>query len=246
MLLPRFKRNETKVVLIIATVGDPRHVQCALNTNRQRKLYGHVQGSPKHLAEKNAEFGEPQGKEVREKGQKGKKKKRKHDKNLEQPVDGAVDSVLSNFVRKEPTTLAPETSLEHTGGEWEVQIFSLQKKTLRLRSRVRESAGVHTHLCPWSSPTLQPFGLQPARLLCPWDFPGKNPGWVTISPSRRSSHSWGIKHLSPMSPCTAGRCFTRGAIRKVPRESAVTMISRRCAMHSLQSNTSGTSLVVQW
>ena len=121
MLLPRFKWNETKVILIITTVGDPRQVRCALNTNQQRKLWPRSR-SPKHLAEKNAEFTEPQGKEVREKGQKGKKKK-KHYKNLEQPVDGAIDSLLSNFVQKEPTTLAPETSLEHTGSEWEVQIF---------------------------------------------------------------------------------------------------------------------------
>ena len=27
-----------------------------------------------------------------------------------------------------------------------------------------------------SCPTLRPFGLQPARLLCPWDFPGKRTG----------------------------------------------------------------------
>ena len=27
-----------------------------------------------------------------------------------------------------------------------------------------------------SYPTLQPHGLQPARLLCPWGFPGKNTG----------------------------------------------------------------------
>ena len=26
------------------------------------------------------------------------------------------------------------------------------------------------------SDSLQPHGLEPARLLCPWDFPGKNPG----------------------------------------------------------------------
>ena len=26
------------------------------------------------------------------------------------------------------------------------------------------------------SESLQPYGLQPARLLCPWDFPGKNTG----------------------------------------------------------------------
>ena len=27
-----------------------------------------------------------------------------------------------------------------------------------------------------SCPTLRPHGLQPARLLCPWDFPGKKAG----------------------------------------------------------------------
>ena len=30
------------------------------------------------------------------------------------------------------------------------------------------------HLVVFDS--LQPHGLQPARLLCPWDFPGKNTG----------------------------------------------------------------------
>ena len=30
--------------------------------------------------------------------------------------------------------------------------------------------------CTVTSASLQPHGLEPARLLCPWDFPGKNPG----------------------------------------------------------------------
>ena len=30
----------------------------------------------------------------------------------------------------------------------------------------------YAHLCL----TLQPHGLQPSRLLCPWDFSGKNTG----------------------------------------------------------------------
>ena len=30
------------------------------------------------------------------------------------------------------------------------------------------------HACSIMSHFLQPHGLQPARLLCPWDFPGKN------------------------------------------------------------------------
>ena len=29
-------------------------------------------------------------------------------------------------------------------------------------------------LCSVVSDSLQPHGLEPARLFCPWDFPGKN------------------------------------------------------------------------
>ena len=38
------------------------------------------------------------------------------------------------------------------------------------------------------SDSLQPHGLQPARILSPWNFPGKNTGvgWVAISSSRES------------------------------------------------------------
>ena len=31
-------------------------------------------------------------------------------------------------------------------------------------------------VCSVVSDSLQPCGLQPARLLCPWDFPGKDTG----------------------------------------------------------------------
>ena len=33
-----------------------------------------------------------------------------------------------------------------------------------------------THECSVASSSLRPHGLQPTRLLCPWDFPGKNTG----------------------------------------------------------------------
>ena len=36
-------------------------------------------------------------------------------------------------------------------------------------------------------PTLRPYGLKPARLLCPWDSPGKNTGVVAMPSSRESS-----------------------------------------------------------
>ena len=37
------------------------------------------------------------------------------------------------------------------------------------------------HLCAMSD-SLQPYGLQPTRLLCPWNSPGKNTGLPFPSP----------------------------------------------------------------
>ena len=58
-----------------------------------------------------------------------------------------------------------------------------------------------------SCPTL--YGLQPARLLCPWDSPGKNTRVGNISFSRGSSRLRGWTWVSR----TAGRFFTVWATR---------------------------------
>ena len=55
------------------------------------------------------------------------------------------------------------------------------------------------------SNSLQPHGL-PARLLCPWNFPGKNTGVVAILFPRESS--W------PRVSRTAGRFFTIWTVRE--------------------------------
>ena len=60
------------------------------------------------------------------------------------------------------------------------------------------------------SDSLQPHGLYPARLLCPWDSPGKNIEWVVISFSRGSSQPRDQTQVS----CIAGRLFTVWATRK--------------------------------
>ena len=49
------------------------------------------------------------------------------------------------------------------------------------------------------SNSLPPHGLQPARLLCPWDSPGKNPG-VGRMPSSRGSPDPGMETASGVSP----------------------------------------------
>ena len=43
--------------------------------------------------------------------------------------------------------------------------------------------------CSVMSDSLQPYGLQPIRLLCPWDSPSKNTGGVAMPSSRGPSQS---------------------------------------------------------
>ena len=59
-----------------------------------------------------------------------------------------------------------------------------------------------------SCPThVQPRGLWPTRLLCPWDFPGKNTGMGCHFLLPKDPNP-GIKPMSPESPAMAGRFFT--------------------------------------
>ena len=60
--------------------------------------------------------------------------------------------------------------------------------------------------------------LQTTRLLCPWNFPGKNTGAVTTA-SYRDLPDPGIKPMSPMSPALAGRFFTTSATWEAPGSS---------------------------
>ena len=45
-----------------------------------------------------------------------------------------------------------------------------------LNPLVEEKVHSERKSCSVMSDSLQPHGLQPTRLLCPWDFPGKNTG----------------------------------------------------------------------
>ena len=61
-------------------------------------------------------------------------------------------------------------------------------------------------LIPKLCPTLlQPRGLWPARLLCPWDFPGKNSGGGYHFLLQGTFPTQGSK---PASPSLAGGFFT--------------------------------------
>jgi len=52
---------------------------------------------------------------------------------------------------------------------------------------------------------LQPHGLHPAGLLCPWDFPGKNAGMGLPFPPPGNLPNPGIESVSP---ALASRFFT--------------------------------------
>ena len=64
------------------------------------------------------------------------------------------------------------------------------------------------------SDSLQPFGLQPTRLFCPWDFSSRSVGvGCHLPPPGESSLPRDPTHISWVSSI-AGRFFTQGAIRK--------------------------------
>ena len=54
----------------------------------------------------------------------------------------------------------------------------------------------------------QSHGLLPARLACPWDFPGKNTGVGCHFLLQRDLPDPGIEPASPVPPALAGRFFT--------------------------------------
>ena len=58
------------------------------------------------------------------------------------------------------------------------------------------------------SDSLQPYGLQPTRLLCPWDSPGKNPEVDCHVFLQGIFPTPGIKPASLMSPALTGGFFT--------------------------------------
>ena len=64
-----------------------------------------------------------------------------------------------------------------------------------------------------SFPTLQPHGLQPTRLLCPWDSPGKNTG---VGCQFLLLLDLGIKLAISFVSCIGGQIFYHCAIWEAP------------------------------
>ena len=59
--------------------------------------------------------------------------------------------------------------------------------------------GMHAELL-YSCPTLRPYGLQPAKLFCPWDAPGRNTGAGCHALLQGDLPDPGIKPASPAPP----------------------------------------------
>ena len=89
------------------------------------------------------------------------------------------------------------------------------------------------------SDTLQPHGLWPARLLCPWNFPGKNLEWVAISFSRGSSRPRDQTQVS----CIADRFFTICWCCSVTKSCPIFMIPWTAAHQASLSFTVSLSLL---
>ena len=61
------------------------------------------------------------------------------------------------------------------------------------------------------SDSLQPYGLQPTRLLCPWDSPGKDEYWSALPYPPPDLPDPGIEPASLTPPALAGRLLTTSA-----------------------------------
>ena len=61
------------------------------------------------------------------------------------------------------------------------------------------------------SDSLQPYGLQPTRVLCPWNFSGKEYWRGLPFPSPGDLPDRGIEPASLMSPALAGRFLSTSA-----------------------------------
>ena len=77
------------------------------------------------------------------------------------------------------TSLVDCSTFLHAEPEWSPGILAPQCPNLRNLGGevcVRARACARTLSCSVMSDSLWPHGLQPARLFCPWDSPGKNTG----------------------------------------------------------------------
>ena len=141
-----------------------------------------------------------------------------------------------HVVRKSQTWLSDWTELN-----WQNDIGSeipiTEPPTIMNRFRVKEKSIIETnlqentvtsthnihmkegHACKFTSvafASLWPYGLQPARLLCPWDSPSRNTGVGCHAILPGDLPDPGIEPPCPMPPALAGRFFTATTTWEAP------------------------------
>ena len=111
-----------------------------------------------------------------------------------------------------PIPIPPPTSLSTRSP----QVFPVHqvRALVRAKNIIRNKdyhflirKGCHVH-APVMSGSLQPYGLQPARLLCPWDSPGKNIGVACHALLQGIFLTQGSNLCLSHPPTLAGRSFT--------------------------------------
>ena len=83
----------------------------------------------------------------------------------------------------------------------ELQPIRMQKSQTWLSTHALHCKHIHMYICMFAVTCIlscvcvyvTPW-LQWARLLCPWNYPGKNTGWVAISSSRQASQPGNLLH----------------------------------------------------
>ena len=96
---------------------------------------------------------------------------------------------------------------------------------LRTARTFRVSVCVWASSVPQSCQTLRPARLWPARLLCPWNFPGKNTGVGSHFPDGRGASR---PEVESVSPALAGRFFTAEPLEK-PQVSVYPSLKWECS-----------------
>ena len=93
------------------------------------------------------------------------------------------------------------------------------------------------------SDSLPPHGLQPTRLLCSWDLPGKNTGVGLPFPPPGDLPDPGIELESPVSLALAGEFFTiwvtREAQRQINKHAKVVTAKRKACVQSSRNRRAG-------
>ena len=129
------------------------------------------------------------------------------------------------------------------------------------------SAGSSVSVCVLShfshSDSLQPHGLEPARLLCPWDFPGKNTGvdchfllqgtFLTLGSNLGLQHCrWILYHWATRERCCTkssqvfgeNRCWGR-SLQGLPHSSTSCLLVRFLNAEDISGSTTR-ALRIEW